>query len=52
MKGKTITIQLADGSRLAATILYRNGTTRTVRGADGYIYDVNDYDEYGVWYVS
>jgi hypothetical protein len=61
MKGKLIKLQLADGRKVAAIILYRNGTTLTIKAVDtqvgaenvnGYIYDVSDYDENGVWYAS
>jgi hypothetical protein len=39
-KGRVICFRFSDGSTQYATVLYVNGSTATVQGADGLIYEI------------
>jgi hypothetical protein len=41
MKGRYITIELQDGRRLVAKVLYGSGDNFTVQGADGNLYEID-----------
>jgi hypothetical protein len=49
-KGRVICIRFADGSTQYATVLYVNGSTATVKAADGLIYEVSEDSGSGHFY--
>jgi phosphohistidine swiveling domain-containing protein len=54
MKGELITVQLHDGRVINAIVIHRNGSTLTVKGSEGFIYEtsVDAIDSRGIYHAS